>query len=191
MKTGAYLINNARGTVVDLDALAGRARDQAISPARRSTCFPASPRPTRTASSSPLQGLDNVILTPHIGGSTEEAQERIGARGRAQVRRLLRHRLDDRRGELPAGGAAAAARRHALHPRAPQRARRARPLNEVFAQPRSTSPRNTIRPMARSATSCSTPTVWCRTRRRCWTRSAASRARCARGSFIAGPELAP
>ena len=77
MKPGAYLINNSRGTVVDLDALAaalreGRLRGAAID------VFPVEPGSNAERFSSPLQGLDNVILTPHVGGSTEEAQERIG-----------------------------------------------------------------------------------------------------------------
>ena len=78
MKPGAYLINNSRGTVVDLDALAvalseGRLRGAAID------VFPVEPGSNAERFQSPLQGLDNVILTPHVGGSTEEAQERIGA----------------------------------------------------------------------------------------------------------------
>ncbi len=77
MKPGAYLINNSRGTVVDLEALAtalreGRLRGAAID------VFPVEPRSNAEKFHSPLQGLDNVILTPHVGGSTEEAQERIG-----------------------------------------------------------------------------------------------------------------
>ena len=77
MKSGAYLINNSRGTVVDLDALAaalreGRLRGAAID------VFPVEPGSNAERFVSPLQGLENVILTPHIGGSTEEAQERIG-----------------------------------------------------------------------------------------------------------------
>ncbi len=77
IKAGAYLINNSRGTVVDLDALAaalreGRLRGAAID------VFPVEPGSNAERFHSPLQGLDNVILTPHVGGSTEEAQERIG-----------------------------------------------------------------------------------------------------------------
>ena len=77
MKPGAYLINNSRGTVVDLEALAvalrsGRLRGAAVD------VFPVEPASNKEPFHSPLQGLDNVILTPHVGGSTEEAQERIG-----------------------------------------------------------------------------------------------------------------
>ena len=78
MKPVVDLINNSRGTVVDLDALAvalseGRLRGAAID------VFPVEPGSNAERFQSPLQGLDNVILTPHVGGSTEEAQERIGA----------------------------------------------------------------------------------------------------------------
>ena len=78
MKKGAYLINNARGHVVDIDALtqalkSGHLRGAAID------VFPVEPGSNREKFVSPLQGLPNVILTPHIGGSTEEAQERIGS----------------------------------------------------------------------------------------------------------------
>jgi D-3-phosphoglycerate dehydrogenase len=77
MKPGAYFINNARGTVVDLDALAealrsGKLRGAAVD------VFPQEPGSNAEKFVSPLQGLPNVILTPHVGGSTEEAQERIG-----------------------------------------------------------------------------------------------------------------
>jgi len=77
MKPGAYFINNSRGTVVDLEALAvalreGKLRGAAID------VFPIEPKSNADRFQSPLQGLENVILTPHIGGSTTEAQERIG-----------------------------------------------------------------------------------------------------------------
>ena len=78
MKAGSFFINNARGTVVDLDALAaslraGRLRGAAVD------VFPVEPKANSDRFTSPLQGLENVILTPHVGGSTEEAQERIGS----------------------------------------------------------------------------------------------------------------
>jgi D-3-phosphoglycerate dehydrogenase len=78
MKPGSCLINNSRGTVVDLDALAGALRDGHLRGAAVDV-FPVEPVSNADAFRSPLQGLDNVILTPHVGGSTEEAQERIGA----------------------------------------------------------------------------------------------------------------
>jgi len=77
MKPGAVVINNSRGTVVDLDALAAALRDGYLGGAAIDV-FPQEPSSNAEPFASPLQGLDNVILTPHIGGSTEEAQERIG-----------------------------------------------------------------------------------------------------------------
>ncbi|MEP9352678.1 phosphoglycerate dehydrogenase [Xanthobacter sp. KR7-65] len=78
MKPGAYLINNSRGTVVDLDALADALKEKRLRGAAVDV-FPVEPSANGERFVSPLQGLANVILTPHIGGSTEEAQERIGA----------------------------------------------------------------------------------------------------------------
>lgn len=78
MKKGAYLINNARGTVVDLDAAARALKDGHLAGAAVDV-FPKEPKSNAEKFVSPLQGLANVILTPHIGGSTEEAQERIGS----------------------------------------------------------------------------------------------------------------
>lgn len=78
MRPGSFLINNSRGTVVDLDALAAALRSGHIAGAAVDV-FPEEPSANGEAFRSPVQGLDNVILTPHIGGSTEEAQERIGA----------------------------------------------------------------------------------------------------------------
>lgn len=77
MKKGAYLVNNSRGTVVDLDALAEALRDGHLRGAAVDV-FPVEPGSNTERFVSPLQGLDNVILTPHVGGSTVEAQERIG-----------------------------------------------------------------------------------------------------------------
>jgi D-3-phosphoglycerate dehydrogenase / 2-oxoglutarate reductase len=77
MKQGAFLINNSRGTVVDLDALAQALRDGHLRGAAIDV-FPVEPGSNAERFETPLQGLDNVLLTPHIGGSTVEAQERIG-----------------------------------------------------------------------------------------------------------------
>jgi D-3-phosphoglycerate dehydrogenase len=77
MRQGACLINNSRGTVVDLDALAEAVRSGHLNGAAVDV-FPVEPAGPGEPFRSPLQGLANVILTPHIGGSTIEAQERIG-----------------------------------------------------------------------------------------------------------------
>jgi D-3-phosphoglycerate dehydrogenase len=78
MRKGAFFINNARGTLVDLDALAAALRNGHLAGAAIDV-FPVEPSSNNERFVSPLQGIDNVILSPHIGGSTEEAQERIGA----------------------------------------------------------------------------------------------------------------
>ncbi|MEZ7844572.1 MAG: phosphoglycerate dehydrogenase [Rhodospirillales bacterium] len=77
MKKGAYFINNARGKVVDLDALASALNSGHLGGAAIDV-FPTEPGSNSEAFVSPLQNLENVILTPHVGGSTQEAQERIG-----------------------------------------------------------------------------------------------------------------
>lgn len=76
-KAGSILVNYARGEVVDLDALAQAIKDKHIAGAAIDV-FPVEPEKNGDAFSTPLQGLSNVLLTPHIGGSTEEAQENIG-----------------------------------------------------------------------------------------------------------------
>lgn len=76
MKDGAFLINNSRGSIVDIDALADALKSGKIAGAAADV-FPVEPDNGQPFVS-PLQGLPNVILTPHIGGSTEEAQEGIG-----------------------------------------------------------------------------------------------------------------
>ena len=78
MRPGSYLINNSRGTVVDLAALAAFLRSGHLHGAAVDV-FPVEPAGAAERFHSPLQGLANVILSPHIGGSTGEAQERIGA----------------------------------------------------------------------------------------------------------------
>lgn len=77
MKPGSFLINNARGNVVDLDAAAEALKSGHLLGAAIDV-FPVEPKVAGEQFVSPLRGLDNVILSPHIGGSTVEAQERIG-----------------------------------------------------------------------------------------------------------------
>ena len=77
MKAGARFINAARGTVVDIDALDQSLRSKHLAGAAIDV-FPVEPKTAGEEFISPLRGLDNVILTPHIGGSTEEAQANIG-----------------------------------------------------------------------------------------------------------------
>ncbi len=84
MKPGALLINASRGTVVQIDPLAqalrsGHLRGAAID------VFPVEPKSNKDEFVSPLRGLDNVILTPHIGGSTMEAQANIGVEVAAKL----------------------------------------------------------------------------------------------------------
>lgn len=76
-KQNAILINYARGEVVDLDALAAAIKNKQIAGAAVDV-YPWEPEKNGDTFETPLQGLSNVILTPHIGGSTEEAQENIG-----------------------------------------------------------------------------------------------------------------
>ncbi|MCI4665868.1 MAG: phosphoglycerate dehydrogenase [Neomegalonema sp.] len=78
MKQGSYLINNARGTLIDLEALAEALKDGHLAGAAVDV-FPVEPSSNNEPLQTPLRGVDNVILTPHIGGSTEEAQQQIGA----------------------------------------------------------------------------------------------------------------
>jgi D-3-phosphoglycerate dehydrogenase len=76
MKPGAFLLNLSRGFIVDVDALAGALRDGRLGGAAIDV-YPSEPD-NGAPFVSPLQGLPNVILTPHVGGSTQEAQVDIG-----------------------------------------------------------------------------------------------------------------
>jgi len=76
-KNGAILINASRGSVIDIEALAHVLKEKKLAGAAIDV-FPEEPKSNADAFLSPLQNLPNVILTPHIGGSTEEAQENIG-----------------------------------------------------------------------------------------------------------------
>ena len=77
MKTGSILINAARGTVVDIDALAAALESKHLA-GTAIDVFPIEPKGNDEEFVSPLRQFDNAILTPHIGGSTQEAQENIG-----------------------------------------------------------------------------------------------------------------
>ncbi len=77
MKPGARLINAARGTVVDVDALVGALESKHLAGAAIDV-FPMEPKANDEEFISPLRRFDNVLLTPHVGGSTEEAQQNIG-----------------------------------------------------------------------------------------------------------------
>jgi len=77
MKAGAHLINASRGTVVDIDALVQALQSKHLGGAGMDV-FPVEPKTAGEEFLSPLRGMDNVLLTPHVGGSTEEAQQNIG-----------------------------------------------------------------------------------------------------------------
>lgn len=88
MKPGSFLINNARGSVVDVDALAVSLRDGRLAGAAVDV-FPAEPGSNSEAFESPLRGIPNVVLTPHVGGSTEEAQRNIASEVADKLLRLM------------------------------------------------------------------------------------------------------
>ena len=77
MKHGSVLINASRGTVVEIEPLAQALQKRKLLGAAIDV-FPVEPRTNNDIFESPLRGLDNVILTPHVGGSTMEAQANIG-----------------------------------------------------------------------------------------------------------------
>ncbi len=89
MKRSAVLINASRGSVVDIDALNIALRENKLAGAALDV-FPVEPSRQDEEFVSPLRGLDNVLLTPHIGGSTEEAQENIGREVADKLARFLR-----------------------------------------------------------------------------------------------------
>lgn len=87
MKPGAHLINASRGTVVDIDALADALERKHLGGAAIDV-FPVEPKGNDAVFESPLTRFENVILTPHIGGSTAEAQANIG---REVAAKLIRY----------------------------------------------------------------------------------------------------
>ena len=89
MKPSAMLINNARGSVVDLEALAAALREERLAGAAVDV-YPSEPKRNDDPFSTPLAGLANVVLTPHIGGSTEEAQAAIARDAAGKLVRYLK-----------------------------------------------------------------------------------------------------
>jgi D-3-phosphoglycerate dehydrogenase len=88
MKKGACLINASRGTVVDLEALARALEEKRVEGAAVDV-YPEEPEANNAEGfETPLRGLPNVIMTPHIGGSTLEAQEAIGREVSASLARF-------------------------------------------------------------------------------------------------------
>jgi D-3-phosphoglycerate dehydrogenase len=90
MKRGSFLINASRGTVINIEDLVS-----ALKAGHLAGCaldvFPEEPASNKEKFKSPLQGLKNVILTPHIGGSTEEAQYAIGLEVAESFRKFLKY----------------------------------------------------------------------------------------------------
>ncbi len=87
MKANSILINASRGSVVDIDALAEALSDNKLTGAAIDV-FPVEPKSNKDEFLSPLREFDNVFLTPHVGGSTMEAQENIGVE---VVEKLIRY----------------------------------------------------------------------------------------------------
>ena len=90
MRPGAMLVNASRGNVVDIDALADALGSNQLGGAAIDV-FPVEPKSNLDSFESPLRGIDNCILTPHIGGSTQEAQANIGV----EVAEKLAHYSDN------------------------------------------------------------------------------------------------
>ena len=88
MKKGSYLINASRGSVVEINALAEALQSKHLAGAAIDV-FPEEPEANTPSFTTPLQGLSNVVLTPHIGGATEEAQANIGTEVPAALIRFV------------------------------------------------------------------------------------------------------
>lgn len=88
MKDGVVFLNLSRGNVVDIDALRQAIKDGKVAGAGVDV-FPVEPKSAQESFDTPLRGLSNVILSPHIGGSTEEAQRNIATFVSAALGRFL------------------------------------------------------------------------------------------------------
>jgi D-3-phosphoglycerate dehydrogenase / 2-oxoglutarate reductase len=89
MKPGSYLLNASRGMVVDIEALADALKSKHLAGAAIDV-YPEEPETNSDGFQTALRGLSNVILTPHVGGSTEEAQAAIGKEVAVSILRYLR-----------------------------------------------------------------------------------------------------
>lgn len=94
MKKGSYLLNASRGEVVDIQALASALKSKHLGGAAIDV-FPYEPATNAETFKNELQELPNVILTPHIGGSTEEAQEAIGREVARSFSQFLKHGITE------------------------------------------------------------------------------------------------
>ncbi len=90
MKKGSFLINASRGSVIDIEHLVVALKSNHLAGCALDV-FPEEPSSNKEKFKSPLQGLKNVILTPHIGGSTEEAQYAIGLEVAESFRKFLQY----------------------------------------------------------------------------------------------------
>lgn len=121
MKPGALLINAARGTVVDIPALCDALKRKHLAGAAIDV-FPTEPATNSDPFTSPLCEFDNVILTPHIGGSTQEAQENIGTEVAGKLSKYSDNGSTLSAVNFPEGVSAAARwTSSAAHPRKPSR----------------------------------------------------------------------
>lgn len=113
MKPGSCLLNLARGTVVDIPALAAALKSGHLAGAAIDV-FPKEPRGNGPGFESELRGLKNVILTPHVGGSTQEAQENIGREVGARLTDFINGGLTTGAVNFPEIGQPLASGRHRI-----------------------------------------------------------------------------
>jgi D-3-phosphoglycerate dehydrogenase / 2-oxoglutarate reductase len=113
MKRGASLLNLARGSVVDIPALAAALKSGHLAGAAIDV-FPKEPRDNGPGFESELRGIRNVILTPHVGGSTQEAQENIGREVGARLTDFLNGGITTGAVNFPEIGQPAARGRHRI-----------------------------------------------------------------------------
>lgn len=88
MQPGTFLINNARGNIIEIEAVVAGLQSGQLGGVAIDV-FPEEPRSGDAAFTTPLAGLDNVILTPHIGGNTQEAQAAIAQEVGAKLTRFI------------------------------------------------------------------------------------------------------